>query len=151
MTTGSRHGSRRRPRHAAAAKKRSPAASIRIKKTSHDKRHGWLSCTENETSRLRHEGRLPGRPFSLSAAPFPCFYRVGRLWVIWKQKPWFLSVCKSAVSNKILTDLFFLNQTSRLKPPARETKERKQEGFSNDFANGSYNVITFQHQNVLTL
>ena len=79
--------------------------------------------------------------FCLSAAPFPCFYRVVCLWVIWKQKSWFLKACKSAVSNKILTDLFFLNQTFRLKPPARETKERKQEGFSNDFANSSYNVM----------
>ena len=109
-----------------------------------------MSCTENETSRLRHEGRLPGRPFSLSAAPFPCFYRVGRLWVIWKQKPWFLKACKSAASNKILTDLFFLNQTYRLKPPARETKERKQEGFSNDFANSSYNVIQLKSYSFIT-
>ena len=62
----------------------------------------------------------PDRPFSLSAAPFPCFYRVGCLWVIWKQKSWFLKACKSAVFNKILTDLFFLNQTFRLKPPAKE-------------------------------
>ena len=53
----------------------------------------------------------------LSAAPFPCFYRVGCLRVSWKQKPWFLSACKSAESNKILTYLFFFNQTSRLKPP----------------------------------
>ena len=64
-----------------------------------------------------HEGRLPCRPFSLSAGPFPCFYRVGCLRVQWKQKPWFLSACKSAASNKIFTYLFFFNQTSRLKPP----------------------------------
>lgn len=50
--------------HVVAAKKRSPAASTKIKYIiSHDKRHGWLSCTENETSRLRHEGRLPLPPF----------------------------------------------------------------------------------------
>ena len=37
--------------------------------------------------------------------------------------------------------IFFLNQTYRLKHPAKETKKRKQEGFSNDFVNSSYNVM----------
>lgn len=61
-------------------KRQSPAASIRIKEFSHDKRHGWLSCTENETSRLRHEGRLPGRPFFFVRRTIPLFLQ-GRLFM----------------------------------------------------------------------
>ena len=66
--------------HVVAAKKRSPAASIRIKKTSHDKRHGRLSCTENETSRLRHKGRLPRPPFFFVRRTIPLFLQ-GRLFM----------------------------------------------------------------------
>ena len=93
----------------------------------------------------------PAALFSLSAVPFPCFYRVGRLWVIWKQKPWFLKACKLAASNKIFTDLFFLNQTFRLKPSAKETKEQKEEGFSNDFVNSSYNAMQLYSYKVIAL
>ena len=67
--------------HAAAVKKRSPAASTKIKYiVSHDKRHGWLSCTENETSRLRHKGRLPRPPFFFVRRTIPLFLQ-GRLFM----------------------------------------------------------------------